>query len=60
MAYQTHIAHLDHKEFEQESRVKEVYILGCDIIRSKFKPQVHYYVYFQTNTFGKDMNPLFP
>ena len=32
--------------------------LDCGIVVSKFVLQSHYYVHFQTNTLGKDMNPL--
>ena len=34
-------------------------VLECDII-SKFKPQLHYYVHFGTNTSGISMSPLPP
>ena len=27
---------------------------------SKCEVQLHCYIHFQTNTFGKDMNPLIP
>ena len=30
--------------------------LDCGIVESKFKLQSHYYLHFQTNTFGKGMN----
>ena len=33
-------------------------VLDCKILISKFKPQLHYYVHFPTNTLGKVMNPL--
>ena len=32
--------------------------LDCRIAVREFEPQSRYYVYFQTNTFGKGMNPL--
>ena len=32
--------------------------LDCVIIVSKSEQQLHYYIHFQTNTFGKGMNPL--
>ena len=35
-------------------------ILDCDIIVSKFKLQLHYYVHCQNKTFGKGMNLLIP
>ena len=35
-------------------------VLECDIVVSKFELQLHYYVHFRTNTFGKGMNPLIP
>ena len=35
-----------------------VNVLDCDIVVSKFEIQSWYYVHFQTNAFGKGMNPL--
>ena len=35
-----------------------VKVLDCGIVVSKFELQSRYYVHFQTNTFGKGMNPL--
>ena len=32
--------------------------LNCEIVVSEFALQSRYYVYFRTNTLGKDMNPL--
>ena len=32
--------------------------MDCEIVVSEFELQSRYYVYFQTNTFGKGMNPL--
>ena len=32
--------------------------LDCRIIVSEFKLQSRYYIHFQTNALGKDMNPL--
>ena len=32
--------------------------LDFDIIVSKFKPQLSYYLHLQTNTLGESMNPL--
>ena len=32
--------------------------MDCEILVSKFKLQLCYYVHFQTNTLGKGMNPL--
>ena len=34
-------------------------MLDWDVV-SEFELQSHYYVYFQTNTLGKGMNPSFP
>ena len=33
-------------------------MLDCNIIVSEFKLQLHYYVYFQTNTLGEGMKLL--
>ena len=33
-------------------------VLDCDLVESEFELQLRYYVHFQTNTIGKDMNPL--
>ena len=33
--------------------------LDCNIIFCKFKFQSHYYIHFQTNTFRKNLNPLY-
>ena len=35
-----------------------VYAMDCGIVVGKFVLQSRYYVHFQTNTFGKGMNPL--
>ena len=35
-----------------------VKVMDCGIVVSEFKLQSRYYVHFQTNTLGKDMNPL--
>ena len=35
-------------------------ILDCDIVLSKFKLRLRYYIFFQTNTLAKNMNPLIP
>ena len=35
-------------------------ILDCNIIVSKYKFQLHYYVYFQTNKFGERHEPPYP
>ena len=35
-------------------------VLDCDIVVSKFKLKLHYYVYFHNNTFGKGNNLLSP
>ena len=35
-----------------------VKLLDCGIVVNKFEFQCCYYVYFLTNTLGKDMNPL--
>ena len=35
-------------------------VLDCDIEERKFKPQLWYYVQFQTITLGKGMNPYIP
>ena len=32
--------------------------MDCGIVVSEFELQLRYYVHFQTNTLGKDMNPL--
>ena len=32
--------------------------LDCDIVVSKIKLQLCYYIHFQTNSLGKGMNPL--
>ena len=37
-----------------------VKVLDCGIIVSEFKIQSCYYVHFQTNTFGKGIEPPFP
>ena len=34
--------------------------MDCGIIVSEFKLQLHYYIQFQTNTFGKGMEPPYP
>ena len=31
-------------------------MLNCDIVVSEFKPKSQYYIHFQTNTLGEDMN----
>ena len=36
----------------------EANMIDCDIIVSEFELQSHYYVYFRTNTPGKNMNPF--
>ena len=33
-------------------------VLNCNIIVNKFQFQLCYYIHFQTNTLGNDMNPL--
>ena len=35
-----------------------VKVLECGIVLSKFEFQLHYYIHFWTNTFGKGMNPF--
>ena len=35
-------------------------MLVCDIMVSKFKLHLHYYVHIQTNTLEKGMNSLIP
>ena len=35
-----------------------VKVMYCDIVVSEFELQSRYYVHFQTNTLGTDMNPL--
>ena len=35
-------------------------MLNSNIVESKFKLQLCYYVHFYTNTLGKGMNPLIP
>ena len=38
-----------------------VNVLDCNILESEFDPQLHYYIHFQTNMFGKGMSlPLPP
>ena len=32
--------------------------LDCGVVVSEFKFQLHYYVHFQTSTFGKGISPL--
>ena len=32
-------------------------VLNCDIIVSKFKCQLHYYIHIQTNTLGEKYEP---
>ena len=41
-------------------RSVEANVLDCNIVVREFDLQSHYYVYFRTNTLGKDMNPLIP
>ena len=33
-------------------------LLGCDIVVSKFKLQLRYYLHFRTNSLEEGMNPL--
>ena len=33
-------------------------MLNCHIVVSEFKPKSHFYIPFQINTLGKDMNSL--
>ena len=40
------------------SRDVMVKAMDCGILVSRFVLQSHYYVHFQANTLGKDMNPL--
>ena len=40
------------------SRGVMVNSMGCGIIVSEFEHRSCYYVHFQTNNFGKDVNPL--
>ena len=30
-------------------------VLNCDMVVQEFKLKLHYYIYFRTNTLGKDM-----
>ena len=39
---------------------EEANVLDSDIVVSKFKLQLGYYVHFWTNTLGKGMNSLIP
>ena len=49
---------------EKESQEREcalgviVNVMDRGIVVSEFELQLHYYVYFRTNTLGKGMNPL--
>ena len=35
-----------------------VKVMDCGVVVREFVLQSYYYVYFQANTLGKDMNPL--
>ena len=35
-------------------------VLDCNLEISNFKSQLHYYIHFRTNTFGKSMSPFIP
>ena len=35
-------------------------VLDCSFEVGKFKPQLYYYIHFQTNTLWKGMNLLIP
>ena len=35
-------------------------VLDCDLKVREFKLQLHYYIHFQVNTFGKGLNLLTP
>ena len=35
-------------------------VLNYSLEINEFKLQLHYYIQFQTNTFGKGVNPLIP
>ena len=47
-----------HSYIEVCPRGVMVKALDCGIVVSEFELQLHYYVYFRTNTLGKYMNPL--
>ena len=46
------------ERFLWELGVLVVKAMDCGIVESEFELQSRYYVHFQTNTLGKDMNPL--
>ena len=48
------------KRFQGFPRGVMVKTMDCGIVVSEFELQSRHYVYFRTNTLGKDMNPPYP